>query len=72
MRDIRFEIDSYLIDRFKDNHAIKVITDHDDHAIVLINGVQLEESYDAIELFGLSRFFDLISLELKNQGLSGL
>ena len=72
MRDIRFEIDVYLIDRFKDNQAIEVITDHDDHAIVLINGVQLEESYDAIEVFGLSRFFDLISLELKNQGLSGL
>ena len=72
MRDIRFEIDAYLIDRFKDNQAIEVITDHDDHAIVLINGVQLEESYAAIEIFGLSRFFDLISLELKNQGLSGL
>lgn len=72
MRDIRFEIDAYLIDCFKDNQSIEVITDHDDHAIVLINGVQLEESYDAIEVFGLSRFFDLISLELKNQGLSGL
>lgn len=72
MRDIRFEIDAYLIDRFKGNQSIEVITDHDDHAIVLINGVQLEESYDAIEVFGLSRFFDLISLELKNQGLSGL
>ena len=47
MRDIRFEIDAYLIDRFKDNQSIGVITDHDDHAIVLINGVQLEESYDA-------------------------
>ena len=72
MKDIRIEIDNYLVDHFKDNQAIEVITDHDDHAIVLINGVQLEESYDAIEVFGLSRFFDLISLELKNQGLSGL
>ena len=72
MKDIRIEIDNYLVDHFKDNQSIKVITDHDDHAIVHINGVQLEESYDAIEIFGLSRLFDLISLELKNQGLSGL
>ena len=69
MKDIRIEIDNYLVDHFKDNQSIKVITDHDDYAIILVNSVQLEESYDVIELFGFSRFFDRISLELKIQGL---
>lgn len=65
--DWRIKINNQLSEYYQSNMNVIINNDHDDFAIIYVDGKQFEVSYDQIQFSGLSVMTDLVDKYLENR-----